>query len=834
MRRTTGTICFILFLLSVFPWFTQLLAVTISVDVDQVLDPVNPLIFGNAQPFGHGDFLFEPGSSTFDPQALSLISALKPTILRFPGGIHADEYFWEDGIGPRHLRPAPRPGQNESFGFDYGIDEHMALCEQIGAQALITVNYGSGLLGDSLSTQAPLAQRVARAAGWVEYCNSPNDGSNPNGDVDWAVRRAENGHPEPYGIKFWEIGNEIYGEDATGHADVETYAQDLTVFSRAMKAVDPEIKIGGVGVIIPHGIAGWDPIPLEWNATLLEIAHQDMDFLVVHAHYPGQWNLPDRAEDFYRAGLAGANQALTDLTEIRRIIDQVADSSIGIVPGENGFTGGSQYGESPASLLAGLHLADLWMRFLEQSSALNISFACGWLLQSPVYGGDIGCKWTSRERFARPEYYAQMLFREHFGDILVANSLDCGTFSCVRAAKVPAMSDVPELSVCTSIDSTGTSLYLMVVNKQLDKDVPVTIHVSGFEPQPQAHIWTLNGPSIWANNEDDPNTVTVVPSTLAPVSTSFIYTFPAHSLTVMEIKGSLLDTSAPTISHVTVAEITGSSAKVGWQTNKPADSMVEYGPELGDYQSAVEDPELTREHLISLELLESETRYKFRVVSSDSLGNTAASNDDVFRTLDVTPPLISQMEVTDITETAATICWQTDEPADSWVEYSQVDGPLHALMDSSFTGDHLIPLVDLQAATSYSFQASSTDPAGNSSEPQEGSFFTSSPRSEVPDPEPSEKPLLSNYKLWQNYPNPFNGPTNIRYHLSQEAPVTIRIYNPLGQLVKTLVEEEQPPGEYSVSWDAKDGQGQKVASGVYFCSLETGDFREVCKMTLLR
>jgi len=104
----------------------------------------------------------------------------------------------------------------------------------------------------------------------------------------------------------------------------------------------------------------------------------------------------------------------------------------------------------------------------------------------------------------------------------------------------------------------------------------------------------------------------------------------------------------------------------------------------------------------------------------------------------------------------------------------------------------------------------------------------------------SEKGLPTRFDLSQNYPNPFNPTTAISYQLSGVRPhhTTLRIYNILGQVVRTLVEGEQAPGYYSVHWDGRDGLGKEVSSGIYFCRLEVrGDRLKVTKtrkMILLR
>ena len=92
--------------------------------------------------------------------------------------------------------------------------------------------------------------------------------------------------------------------------------------------------------------------------------------------------------------------------------------------------------------------------------------------------------------------------------------------------------------------------------------------------------------------------------------------------------------------------------------------------------------------------------------------------------------------------------------------------------------------------------------------------------------------------LSQNYPNPFNPSTLIRYHLSavrgRPSAVTLKIYNVLGQLVSTLVDERQVPGYYSVSWDGRDSLGKEVSSGIYFYRMKAGDFVKTRKMILLK
>jgi len=104
-----------------------------------------------------------------------------------------------------------------------------------------------------------------------------------------------------------------------------------------------------------------------------------------------------------------------------------------------------------------------------------------------------------------------------------------------------------------------------------------------------------------------------------------------------------------------------------------------------------------------------------------------------------------------------------------------------------------------------------------------------------------EQQIPSTFTLDQNYPNPFNSSTIIPFSLKAQGsrlngPVhtTLKIYNVRGQLVRTLVDEENLPGRYQVTWDSRDNSGKEVTSGVYFYQLKAGDFSDSKKLLLIK
>jgi len=124
---------------------------------------------------------------------LDTVDALKKLnipVMRWPGGLFADTYHWRDGIGPREQRPITlNRGWNATESNQFGTHEFMALCELIGTEPYLCINIGSGT--------------VEEARSWAEYCN---------GTMDTTItrERAKNGHPEPFNVKFWSLGNEPY------------------------------------------------------------------------------------------------------------------------------------------------------------------------------------------------------------------------------------------------------------------------------------------------------------------------------------------------------------------------------------------------------------------------------------------------------------------------------------------------------------------------------------------------------------------------------------------------------------------------------------------------
>ncbi len=185
------------------------------------------------------------------------------------------------------------------------------------------------------------------------------------------------------------------------------------------------------------------------------------------------------------------------------------------------------------------------------------------------------------------------------------------------------------------------------------------------------------------------------------------------------------DTTPPIISNVVVSEITDTSVRISWDTNESADSLIDYGLTTS-YGSVASSSTLVTSHSFVLTGLAIGTAYHFKITSKDSSNNSQSTSDLTFQTTDTVSPVISGLNIINITPTTAQVSWQTDEPADSTADYGRTTGyELGSIIDATKVTDHLVPLSGLLPNTTYYVRVHSKDASLNEATPQTASFKTS-------------------------------------------------------------------------------------------------------------
>jgi len=290
-------------------------------------------------------------------------------------------------------------------------------------------------------------------------------------------------------------------------------------YYEAMKAVDPHIKVGSCFYLDNFLAAMGEEYPY--------------DFVVVHPYlWSGAFHGGGLAEAHLRT-MAGPLIKRMDLEDLRagiRLYAGARADQVEIAATEYNFivledyTPTRHYG---MSLDQGLYIADMLRHLIEMEVPL------GNLHSLTTYAE--GEEWMNTAALSpyphfirRPEAYVLELFSHHFAPVPVGSEVE----------GAPLLTgSMPALEAAASIDETGERLTLLAINKDATMPITATVAISGFTPAPEATVRTLNGPEITAyNNVTHPISVTIAESSVTDAAENFVYTFPAHSVTLIELQ----------------------------------------------------------------------------------------------------------------------------------------------------------------------------------------------------------------------------------------------------------------------------------------------------------
>lgn len=198
--------------------------------------------------------------------------------------------------------------------------------------------------------------------------------------------------------------------------------------------------------------------------------------------------------------------------------------------------------------------------------------------------------------------------------------------------------------------------------------------------------------------------------------------------------GTPADTTPPAIQSVLVSSVTNTSAVITWETDKPATSQVMLCDPGGVCSWTELEETLVTDHSVTLSDLEPNTTYHLTLISTDKDGNEATSERELTTSAqaDATPPVISQVDVPNITAPSATISWATDEPATSQVEYGETEAyDSTTPLDEELTTSHSVTLTGLEPDTIYHFMVKSKDASGNETISETDQTFETPPSTPV-------------------------------------------------------------------------------------------------------
>ncbi|RKD88928.1 alpha-L-arabinofuranosidase C-terminal domain-containing protein [Halopiger aswanensis] len=412
--------------------------------------------------------------ATADPEIVDLLSEMNLSVLRWPGGNFVSGYHWEDGVGPIEERPTkPNPAWDALETNLFGTDEFVALCEAVGCEPMICLNAGSATPED--------------AARWVEYCNGSTD-------TEMGALRAEHGHPEPYDVAYWEVGNELYGSWQIGWTTPEGNADRFRRFKEAMEAVDESIDVFACGNRLT-----------DWNEPLLEELEADdwlTDHVLVECHadpetdpvelFNAHSGFASQLREEYEAvaaecraaGLEEVRQAITELQLFTRFdeLDEESEADDGAVEDrENGERHlDRETLPTNKSITEVVFDATIIHECIRSGTVEMVT-------HSGVGNHGGGLRKSQGHVWADPCYYGQQLGSRLIGGTPIGVDVTCHTFSTETAwgtdtsewfGELEPVTDEPAIDAMAVTDADEHDLAIVLVHRDAGADA-IDVTVSG-------------------------------------------------------------------------------------------------------------------------------------------------------------------------------------------------------------------------------------------------------------------------------------------------------------------------------------------------------------------
>jgi alpha-N-arabinofuranosidase len=493
------SICFAVVALAVASRAVAADKTSLSIDVSKSGAKIDRNIFGQfAEHLGHG--IYEgvwvgpdsaiPNTRGIRNDVVTALRALKVPNVRWPGGCYADNYHWRNGIGPADKRVRTL---NPDWGGviepnTFGTNEFMDFMEQIGSEAYVSVNVGSGT--------------PREAAEWLEYMTAP-------APATFAAERGANGHPASYQVGFLGIGNESWA--CGGNMTADYYLSQLKIYSRFVRNYNPAQtgKQQMLKIAVGPGDAG-----TEWTDTIMKAYRSrewswDIDGLSMHSYTVPKWPPSYASVGFGEAEYSqilkttlGMENLVTKQSAVMDKYDPQKKVALAVdewgawyapLPGTNpGFL--AQQNSMRDAILAALNI-NIFARHADRVRMANIAQMIN-VLQAMIL--------TDKDKMIlTPTYHVYKMYVPFQDATFVPVSLDAGTYTRGDIS-------LPRLDAIAAVDTAGT-LWLEITNVDPERPAEIEASVAGMTAK-SASGETLTAPAV-----DSVNTF-AAPNTVAPKS----------------------------------------------------------------------------------------------------------------------------------------------------------------------------------------------------------------------------------------------------------------------------------------------------------------------------
>ncbi len=499
--------------------------IDLTIDATKTGAKIDRNIFGQfAEHLGHGiyDGIWVgtdspiPNTRGIRNDVVGALKAIKVPNVRWPGGCFADEYHWQNGIGARR-----NVTLNPNWGGvvepnTFGTHEFMDFIDQIGAEAYVSVNVGSGTPHE--------------AADWLEYLTAPTS-------TTLAKERAANGHAAPYKIAYLGIGNESW--DCGGNMTPDYYVSQMKIYSRFVRNYNPAQQDKDQMLKFAVGPGGAEPRFVDWTEAVMKAYQQhtwswDINGLSMHSYTVVRWQDKFKSLGFGESeyaqfvketltmdGLINKYSAIMDKYDPQKKVALVVDewgSWYAPLPGSNpGFL--VQQNSMRDAILAALNL-NIFARHAERVRGANIAQMIN-VLQAMII--------TDKEKMAlTPTYHVFKMYVPFQDATFVPVTFDAGTYTHENIS-------LPRVDAIAAKDTNG-KLWLEITNIDPNQPVEIEASLAGVIPKSAAGE-TLTAPKVDSvNTFDAPNTVAPKPISVKIQNGKLIVKAEPKSVTVLSIE----------------------------------------------------------------------------------------------------------------------------------------------------------------------------------------------------------------------------------------------------------------------------------------------------------
>ena len=491
---------------------------TVYFDTNRVISAISPLLFsGFAEHMGRCIYegIYDPASPHADEHGLrrDVLAALRDLNLRcirYPGGNFLSGYYWEDGIGPKDQRPRRRNLAWKSIETNqFGTDEFLHFCEKLNAEPMLAVNMGTGTIQD--------------AANLVEYCNAPT--GTVYGDL-----RARNGHVDPYGVKYWCVGNEMDGSWQIGQLPADEYGRKALEAAKMMRWHDPSIET----VLCGSSHARMPTYP-DWDRTTLEIAWEHVNYHSMHYYATNRDN--DTAS--YLALSADFENCVDTLTGVLRYVKAKKRSKHDVYlswdewnvwykdrSNDGNWTEAPHLSEEVYNLEDALVVAQWLNVFLRKSDVIKI--ACIAQIVNVISPLTTTCD----SLLKHTTYYPLLLFSKLATGIALDVNVKSPTYQTEKFGEMPL------LDVSSSYEEVNNAQAIFIVNRSQTGGMTVELHWQDRTPEAISAAHQLSGTDPKAfNSFENPSRVATTQITAPKLDgRRTVFKVPPLSFTALEVK----------------------------------------------------------------------------------------------------------------------------------------------------------------------------------------------------------------------------------------------------------------------------------------------------------